>query len=76
MEKPPAPLSRPPWRTLLGICALSLGLEVLAPAHGHFGFDGFFGFNAVLALASCAGLAVLGRLLGRLVKRPEDYYDR
>lgn len=59
--------------------ALVLVATVLAqlayPLHGHFGFDEWFGFNALFGFASCAAMVVLAKALGFLLKRPDTYYD-
>ena len=60
--------------------ALILAVTVLAQLgvhlHGHFGFDEWFGFNAIYGFVSCTLMVVFAKLLGALLKRREDYYDR
>ncbi len=57
------------------ILALTVIAQFFWPVHGHFGFDGWFSFNAVYGFVSCAAMVILAKWLGYLVKRPEDYYD-
>ncbi|SKA73192.1 hypothetical protein [Desulfobaculum bizertense] len=64
------------WKLLYGTCALTLILEPFAHVHGHFGWDGFFGFSALLGFGSCTVLIVLAKLLGYVLKVREDFYDR
>jgi hypothetical protein len=56
-----------------------LSLVVLAQTviyvKGYFGFDAWFGFGAVYGFASCLLMVLLAKLLGLLLKRPQDYYD-
>ncbi len=88
---PPAPATADPdapkhWlvrpqtiRLLWIICAVILALTVLAqllfPVKGYFEIDGWFGFNAVYGLVSCAIMVVVAKLLGFILKRRDDHYD-
>ncbi len=60
-----------------GSCVLILVVlaELLLDRHGHFGIDGWFGFQAVYGFLTCVGMVVLAKLLGLLLKRRDDYYD-
>lgn len=66
-------------RWLWVLFALVLGATLLAglwlPPHGHFGVDGHFGFKAWYGFATCIGMIVIAKLLGRLLKRGDGYYD-
>ncbi|MGV2873180.1 hypothetical protein [Colwellia sp. E150_009] len=42
---------------------------------GYFGFDAWFGFGAIYGFVSCLIMVLVAKLLGLLLKRPEDYYD-
>ncbi|MEM1382943.1 MAG: hypothetical protein AAF713_17275 [Pseudomonadota bacterium] len=68
--------------TVRGIWAISLGVLVgtvladLSIDHNpKFGIDGSFGFAAWFGFAACVALVLLSKLLGLLLKRPDDYYD-
>ena len=63
------------WILLYIVCGLTVLAEVFAHRHPHFGFDGFFGFNAVLGFVSCAVLILFSKLVALLLKSREDYYD-
>ena len=58
---------------------LLLAVVVLAewplPLHSHFTLADFFAFHALYGFVSCLLLIVAARGLGRLIKRPDDYYD-
>jgi hypothetical protein len=41
---------------------------------GYFGFDAWFGFGAVYGFVSCLLMVLVAKLLGLLLKRPENYY--
>jgi cbb3-type cytochrome oxidase subunit 1 len=56
-----------------------LGVTVLAqlafPTDGYFGIDGWFGFGAVFGFIVCVLMVFGAKVLGWLIKRPDDYYD-
>ncbi|MGK0500199.1 MAG: hypothetical protein ACJAYG_001846 [Oceanicoccus sp.] len=59
--------------------SLVLTLVVLAQTviyvKGYFGFDGWFGFGAVYGFVSCLLMVLVAKLLGLVLKRPENYYE-
>lgn len=59
--------------------ALVLASTVLAQAgvaiKAYFGIDGWPGFAAAFGFLCCLILVLVAKLLGRLLKRPDDYYD-
>lgn len=42
---------------------------------GYFGFDAWFGFGAIYGFVSCLLMVLVAKLLGLILKRPQDYYD-
>jgi len=62
------------WRIFGVVLALTVAAGLLVHSHGYFGIDGTFGFNAWFGFLSCVAMVVFARLLGFLVKRPENYY--
>ncbi|HEY5701759.1 MAG TPA: hypothetical protein VIT83_06690 [Gammaproteobacteria bacterium] len=63
------------WLWGFGILALSVIVQVVFTVHGHFGFDGWFAFNAVYGFFTCAVMVLFSKLLGVFVKRPDAYYQ-
>ena len=63
------------WILLYVVCGLTVLMELFAHRHPHFGFDGFFGFNAVLGFVACAALIIIAKGIGYILKKGEDYYD-
>jgi hypothetical protein len=67
-------------RRLWIVFAVTLAATVVADFfvtyHSYFVIDGTFGFGAWFGFASCVGLIVLARLLGSLLKRSDQYYER
>lgn len=64
------------WQAFLAVLALTLLAEPLVARHPHFVLDGLFGFNAWYGFATCVAMIVAAKALGRLLKRPDRYYDR
>jgi hypothetical protein len=63
------------WIVSVAMLAILVFADVLVEHHAHFGIDGTFGFNAWFGFASCVALVLIARLLGRIFKRPDTYYD-
>ena len=65
------------WKALgIALLVLLLGAETLVHRHPHFQAEGSFAFFALLGAGAVIALALLARLLGSLLRRGEDYYDR
>ncbi len=64
------------WIMLYVVCGLTVVCDFFIDRHGHFGFDSYFGFYAVLGFISCAVLILVSKLLGIFLKVDEDYYDK
>jgi hypothetical protein len=64
------------WVLFLFILALVVFAGLFMDAHAWFRIDGTFAFNAWYGFATCIGMIVIAKLLGRLLHRKEDYYDR
>lgn len=64
------------WRggwVLLGILVLA---EFTYHPHPHFVIDGWFSFYGAYGFIACVAMVLFAKLLGVLLKRGEDYYDR
>ncbi|HEY7776509.1 MAG TPA: hypothetical protein VIC02_08205 [Kineobactrum sp.] len=57
------------------VLALTVALQWLIPIEGHFGVDGWFGYGALFGFFSCVLMVFAAKLLGKVLKRPDDYYD-
>lgn len=64
------------WWGFAFVLAVTVLAQLLIPVHGHFAFDEWFGFNALFGFISCALMVVFAKVLGYLLKRPDDYYDK
>ncbi len=62
------------WRVFGLVLGLTVAAQLFIAVHGHFGVDGWLGFNAVFGFLSCVAMVLFAKVLGWLVKRPEHYY--
>jgi hypothetical protein len=64
------------WVLLYIACGLTILPDFFIHKHPHFGFDGFFGFYALLGFVACAVLILFSKLVGLFLKAEEEYYDK
>lgn len=64
------------WIIFAGVLALTVLAGLFVDFKSHFGVENTFGFFAWYGLLTCAAMVVFAKVLGVLIKRPEDYYDR
>lgn len=64
------------WWLFGVILALTVAGQYFIHFHAYFEVDGWFGFYAAYGFATCVGMVVLAKLLGFVLKRPDDYYFR
>jgi asparagine N-glycosylation enzyme membrane subunit Stt3 len=64
------------YRGVWVVCALLLLAEPLVHKHAGFSVEAVFGFYGWYGFACCVGLVLAAKVLRRLVKRPEDFYER
>ncbi|MFT5573860.1 MAG: hypothetical protein ACI9FR_002796 [Cryomorphaceae bacterium] len=62
------------WRLFIGVLALTILAQLLIKVKGYFVVDGWFGFAALFGFLACLAMVLVAKLLGRLLKRDEDYY--
>jgi hypothetical protein len=55
--------------------AVLLVVERVILKHGHFAWEEASGFYAAYGFIGCVGLIFVAKLLRRLVRRRENYYD-
>ncbi|MBC8352389.1 MAG: hypothetical protein H8E66_10405 [Planctomycetes bacterium] len=61
--------------TLYAVCALLVLGDLLYHKHVHFEFEYWFGFAGFFGFIACVALVLAARLLRVVLKREEDYYD-
>ena len=57
-------------------CAVLLIIDFLYHRHSLHPWESWPGFYAVYGFVGCVLLVLIAKLLRRLVKRPENYYDK
>lgn len=57
------------------VLALTVLAQTVIYVKGYFGFDAWFGFGAIYGFVSCLAMVLAAKLLGLVLKRPQDYYD-
>lgn len=64
------------WRLFVAVLVGLVALQLVVKVKGYFGIDGWFGFGAAFGFLSCAAMVIVAKLLGYVLKRPEDYYTK
>lgn len=64
------------WIVFIVILALTVIAGLFVDIHPHFGIEDTFGFNAWYGFATCVAMVFGAKVLGVLLKRKDDYYDR
>ncbi len=62
------------WIAFLVILALTVLGDFVFPPQGKFGVDGTIGFYGWFGFLSCVVLILGPRVLGMILKRPDDHY--
>lgn len=63
------------WIVFASILGLTVLANLLFDAHGHFGVNDTFGFNAWYGLATCVAMVFIAKALGIVLKRRDSYYS-
>jgi hypothetical protein len=63
------------WRGFLAVLVVTVLAEFAVALHPAFAIESVFGFNAAYGFLACAAMIVGAKLLGRLLKRPDTYYE-
>jgi hypothetical protein len=62
------------WWAFAAVLALTVLAQVVVYVKGYFGIDDWFGFGAFYGFISCLTMVLVAKLLGLVLKRPQDYY--
>jgi hypothetical protein len=57
-------------------CALLLAADLFIHRHVTHDWESLWGFYGFYGFVACVSLVLLARQLRKILKRPEDYYDR
>ncbi|MGD2141134.1 MAG: hypothetical protein PVH25_12100 [Burkholderiales bacterium] len=63
------------WIIFSAVLVATVLAQIIIKVKGYFGVDGWFGFAAGFGFVSCALMVVAAKLLGFILKRPDNYYD-
>jgi hypothetical protein len=62
------------WRGFLLTLGALVAAELGIALHPHFAVEATFAFHAWYGLLACAAMIGVAKVLGMLLKRPDDYY--
>lgn len=63
-------------RVFYAICVVLVAIDVFVPKHGPYAIEHWFGFYGWFGFIACVALVLIAKQLRRVLMRPEDYYDR
>lgn len=63
------------WIGFSLVLLITLFAQFFVHIHDYFTVDAEFGFYAAFGFFSCVAMVVVAKLLGLLLKRPDDFYD-
>ena len=63
------------WVGFIIIMAITVLAGLFVQQYEPFGIEDSFGFFAWYGFITCVAMVLLARLLGLILKRPENYYD-
>ena len=51
-------------------------VQLIFPIKGHFEVESWIGFGAWFGFIACILMILFAKILGLVVKKPEDYYEK
>jgi len=63
------------WWIFAAVLAALVAVQLVVKVKGYFTVDGWFGFGAAFGFLACAAMVLIAKVLGFVLKRPEDYYS-
>ncbi|OUW06420.1 MAG: hypothetical protein CBD16_00205 [Betaproteobacteria bacterium TMED156] len=64
------------WILMIIILFLTIIIQIIFPVHGHFEIEESFAFASWFGFFSCILMIIIAKILGLLIKRPENYYNK
>jgi hypothetical protein len=71
----PATLRKWLLRGFYGVCSLLVIADLLSHGHSQHAWEKLPAFYGIYGLLVCLVLAVMAKLIAKLIKAKEDYYD-
>lgn len=62
------------WQIFIAVLVLVVAAQIALEGHPHFAVEALFGFHALYGFVACAGLILVAKALGSVLKRPDTYY--
>jgi len=63
------------WIVFSVVLGATVAAEIIINIKGYSGLDNWPGFAAVFGFFGCVALVLISKVVGRVVKREETYYD-
>ncbi|MCB1725680.1 MAG: hypothetical protein KDJ39_18505 [Gammaproteobacteria bacterium] len=63
-------------RSLLTVCVVLVGLDLVVHRHVEHAWEGLFAFYALYGFIACVLLVLLAKEMRKIVMRDEDYYTQ
>ena len=64
------------WIFSILLLASLVLIQIILPIKGHFEVEGWIGFGAWFGFIACILMILFSKILGYVVKRSEDYYEK
>ena len=64
------------WIYSITLLAFLVLIQIILPIDGHFEVESWIGFGAWFGFIACVLMILFSKLLGLVVKKPEDYYKK
>ena len=64
------------WVCSIVLLVFLLLVQLIVPIKGHFEVESWIGFGAWFGFIACILMILFSKILGLVVKKPEDYYER
>ena len=64
------------WVCLIVLLVSLILVQIIFPIKGHFEVEGWIGFGAWFGFTACVLMVLCSKILGLVVKKSEDYYEK
>ena len=64
------------WVCSIVVLVSLILIQIIFPINGHFEVESWIGFGAWFGFIACILMILFSKILGLVVKKPEDYYEK
>ena len=64
------------WVCSIVLLVILVLVQLIFPIKGHFEVESWIGFGAWFGFIACILMILFSKILGLVVKKPEDYYEK